>query len=498
MTTRVNDKSPRVPDGLEWVLSDVDDGTWSQPSESGRYRIALIHMIGDLLILAGVMFLVLVGSNLAHGDPIGVRLGNWHPYAAAASVVVSLWLFRLYEPKRRIATAPENEWTRIVTALAVHGFLLQMFLHQQIIAGKFRDSEILALFAVAIVAIPAARRIVRRFVVPRVIGRQRTIIIGAGRVGQELAHTLRDNNPFGLEILGFVDSDPPPRVDEVSELPLLGGEDQLDAIVKRTGAERVIFTFSRAEPLRVIEMMRWSDLHRIHVSIVPRYFELMSTGVDLDSINGITLMELHPAHLSDAALRKKRVFELGLVVLLLPIVLPLMGLIALAIRMDNKGPILFRQRRAGRDGHVFDILKFRTMVVDAEDQRDDLLEHNEVDGPLFKIRDDPRITRVGGFLRKTSLDELPQLFNVLRGEMSLVGPRPFVVAEDAAITGWARRRLDLTPGITGLWQVSGRNDLSFDEMIKRDYLYVTRWSLWWDIRILLQTVPAVLQRHGAY
>jgi lipopolysaccharide/colanic/teichoic acid biosynthesis glycosyltransferase len=147
---------------------------------------------------------------------------------------------------------------------------------------------------------------------------------------------------------------------------------------------------------------------------------------------------------------------------------------------------------------VFDILKFRTMDVGAEAKRDELLAQNEVDGPLFKMKDDPRITRVGRFLRRTSLDELPQLFNVLRGEMSLVGPRPFVVAEDAAITGWARRRLDLTPGITGLWQVSGRNDLSLDEMIKLDYLYVTRWSLWWDIRILLKTIPAVLNRHGAY
>ena len=498
MTTRVTDHEPVTARGVDWDLSELDDFGWNEPAERGRHQIAIVHFLTDLVTLAGVLIVVLLGSNIAHGDPIGSRLGNWRLYAAAMSLVVTLWLFRLYEPKRRIAAAPENEWTKIVTALSVHGFLFQMFLHQRGIDAKFRDSEILAFFMVSIVAIPAMRRFARRVVVPRIAGRQRTIIIGAGRVGQELAHTLRANNPFGLEILGFVDSDPPPRVDEVSELPLLGGEDELDAIVKRTGAERVIFTFSRAKPLRVIEMMRWSDLHRIHVSIVPRYFELMSTGVDLDSINGITLMELHPAHLSESALRKKRVFEVGLVAAMMPIMLPIFAAVALAIRLDSAGPILFRQRRAGRDGRVFDILKFRTMVVGAEAKRDELEDQNEVDGPLFQMKDDPRITRVGRFLRRTSLDELPQLFNVLRGEMSLVGPRPFVVAEDAAITGWARRRLDLTPGITGLWQVSGRNDLSFDEMIKLDYLYVTRWSLWWDIRILLKTIPAVLNRHGAY
>jgi lipopolysaccharide/colanic/teichoic acid biosynthesis glycosyltransferase len=209
-------------------------------------------------------------------------------------------------------------------------------------------------------------------------------------------------------------------------------------------------------------------------------------------------MELHPAQLSQAALRKKRVFDVGLVSLALPFVLPLMAVIAVAVRLDGAGPIMFRQRRAGQDGRVFHILKFRTMEVGAEARRDQLLARNEVDGPLFKIKNDPRMTRIGRLLRRTSLDELPQLFNVLRGQMSLVGPRPFEVGEDAAITGWARRRLDLTPGITGLWQVSGRNDLSFDEMVKLDYLYVTRWSLWWDVRILAQTIPAVLRRRGAY
>jgi lipopolysaccharide/colanic/teichoic acid biosynthesis glycosyltransferase len=150
----------------------------------------------------------------------------------------------------------------------------------------------------------------------------------------------------------------------------------------------------------------------------------------------------------------------------------------------------------GRGQQVFEIIKFRTMYVGAEDMRRDLLDANESSGPLFKIREDPRVTRVGYWVRKLSLDELPQLINVLKGEMSLVGPRPFVIYEDDKIAGWARRRLDLTPGITGLWQVMGRNEIGFDEMVKLDYLYVNNWSLWWDVKILLRTAPVVFLRRG--
>jgi lipopolysaccharide/colanic/teichoic acid biosynthesis glycosyltransferase len=160
--------------------------------------------------------------------------------------------------------------------------------------------------------------------------------------------------------------------------------------------------------------------------------------------------------------------------------------------------VFFRQPREGRGGRQFRIVKFRTMVDGAEARRFELAQLNDMEGegPLFKIKEDPRVTRVGRVLRKWSIDELPQLWNVLRGEMSLVGPRPFVVHESEQITGWAGRRLETTPGITGLWQVLGRNDIPFDEMVKLDYIYVTNWSLWWDIKILVQTLPVVFARRG--
>jgi exopolysaccharide biosynthesis polyprenyl glycosylphosphotransferase len=196
----------------------------------------------------------------------------------------------------------------------------------------------------------------------------------------------------------------------------------------------------------------------------------------------------------------KRAIDLVASALGLLVLTPLLAAIAVAIKLDTPGPIFFRQRRHGRGGSEFEIVKFRTMVADAEAQRQAMAHLNEMEGagPLFKMASDPRVTKVGAFLRKTSLDELPQLWNVLRGEMSLVGPRPFVVHESEQITGWAGRRLDTTPGITGLWQVLGRNDIPFAEMVKLDYVYVTNWSLWWDIKILLRTIPTVLARRGAY
>jgi exopolysaccharide biosynthesis polyprenyl glycosylphosphotransferase len=236
----------------------------------------------------------------------------------------------------------------------------------------------------------------------------------------------------------------------------------------------------------------------VHLSIVPRFFEVFASNATIQELEGMPVVNLPPMRLSRSVRVLKRAVDVTAAGLGLLVLSPLLAVTAIAIKLDSRGPVFFRQERHGRGGSVFRIVKFRTMVDGAEGQRHALAEENEVDGALFKIKDDPRITRVGGFLRKTSIDELPQLWNVLRGEMSLVGPRPFVIHESSQITGWASRRLDLTPGITGLWQVLGRNDMPFEEMVKLDYIYVTNWSLWWDLKILGQTIPVVLGRRGAY
>jgi lipopolysaccharide/colanic/teichoic acid biosynthesis glycosyltransferase len=213
-------------------------------------------------------------------------------------------------------------------------------------------------------------------------------------------------------------------------------------------------------------------------------------------LHGVTVMGVRRFDLTRSSAKVKRGFDLLGVGLGLLVMGPAMLVIAVAIKLDSRGPVFFRQLRVGRHGERFHVFKFRTMVPDAEQLKDSLRHRNEAQEGLFKIADDPRVTRVGHLLRKLSLDELPQIFNVLRGEMSLVGPRPLVIEEDQRVEGWHRRRLELMPGMTGHWQILGPSRVSLREMVAIDYLYVANWSLWTDIKILLRTVPYVLARRG--
>jgi exopolysaccharide biosynthesis polyprenyl glycosylphosphotransferase len=261
-----------------------------------------------------------------------------------------------------------------------------------------------------------------------------------------------------------------------------------------------VLAASEAPHEKTLELVREVRRPDVHLSIVPNFYELFASNAAIEDIEGLPVVSLPSMSFSRTVKALKRSFDIAASGLGLLAISPILVAAAIAIKLDSRGPVFFKQARHGRGGREFRIVKFRSMVVDAEAKRFELAELNEMEGggPLFKIHDDPRITRVGAFLRKWSIDELPQLWNVLRGEMSLVGPRPFVIHESEQITGWASRRLETTPGITGLWQVLGRNDIPFEEMVKLDYVYVTNWSLWWDIKILVQTLPTVLNRRGAY
>jgi lipopolysaccharide/colanic/teichoic acid biosynthesis glycosyltransferase len=223
--------------------------------------------------------------------------------------------------------------------------------------------------------------------------------------------------------------------------------------------------------------------------------EVVGTSVEFDDLDGMAMLGVRRFGLSRSSMFLKRAFDLVGATIGLIAISPVLAALALAIRLDSRGPVFFKQTRVGREGRRFEIFKFRSMCTDAEQRKAELLHLNETVG-LFKIADDPRITRVGRFIRRTSLDELPQLFNVLRGEMSLVGPRPLVVDEDAKVEGMLRARLHLTPGMTGPWQVLGSGRVPMQEMVKIDYLYVAGWSLWADVKLLVRTVPHMLARGG--
>ena len=232
--------------------------------------------------------------------------------------------------------------------------------------------------------------------------------------------------------------------------------------------------------------------------VVPDLFQLSLGGVDVEAINGIPLISVKGSALTGFNKTVKRAVDVLIAGMALVLISPLWALIALAIKLDSPGPILFRQERLGLHGKPFTVFKFRSMHLDAEEQLEKLRARNEAAGPLFKIKDDPRRTRVGRFIRRTSLDELPQFINVLRGEMSMVGPRPGLASEVAQYQDWHKKRLAVVPGITGLWQVSGRSELTFDEMVMLDIYYAENWSLGMDLRIMLRTIPQLLFGDGAY
>jgi exopolysaccharide biosynthesis polyprenyl glycosylphosphotransferase len=267
-------------------------------------------------------------------------------------------------------------------------------------------------------------------------------------------------------------------------------------LVERHGVDRVIVAPLTSDPAELLEVIRVAKAIGLRVSLIPRLFEVLGTAVTFDALDGLTVLALRRAGLGRSSQLLKRMFDVAGATIAIVLLAPFMVAIAIAIKLESPGPVFFRQVRVGRDGRRFNILKFRSMVREAEALKPSLAHLNEVEGGLFKIASDPRVTRVGRLLRRRCLDELPQVFNVWRGDMSLVGPRPLVVDEDAKITGLDRSRLRLTPGMTGHWQVLGSARIPMQEMLAIDYLYVANWSLWTDVKLLLRTIPLVLSRAG--
>jgi exopolysaccharide biosynthesis polyprenyl glycosylphosphotransferase len=417
--------------------------------------------------------------------------------------LIPYWLFVLYvfglykAPSSSLRGSSIDDFSRGVMALSIGSWLLAIVLLfvQQLGAPL---ASLAVFWAVACVTIPLARWVARETVWRRATFEERVLIVGAGTVGHTVAAKISKHPEYRIKLLGFLDNGEPMPNGSGPEIPVLGMLQDLESILEESNVNRVILAFSQARHQEFLTIARICAEHNVRVNIVPRLFEVLSSRAGVDDLEGIPLLDVAQVELSQVNMFVKRVFDLLVGGIMTILCLPLFLVVAIAIRIDSRGPVFFRQERMGRNGKVFRIFKFRSMVTGADKLRAELSEQNEYSGPMFKMKEDPRITRVGAWLRKTSIDELPQLFNVLRGDMSLVGPRPLWVDEAEQCRGWTKKRLHITPGITGLWQVMGRNDIPFDEMVKLDYFYVTGWSLGWDIRLLFETVPAVLGRRGAY
>ncbi|MGI6367600.1 MAG: sugar transferase [Anaerolineae bacterium] len=332
----------------------------------------------------------------------------------------------------------------------------------------------------------------------RGLGIVRVLLVGVGESGRSVVRTIMARPELGYRIIGFLDDDPEKVHAGIGPYPGLGNTSDLEQVIRSQRIDQVIVALPSANYRRTLQVARTSEQAGARVRIVPDLFRIAISSVVLDSLDGIPLLGVREPELLDWKHAWKRLSDIIISVLALILLSPLFLLVALAIRLDSPGPIIFKQTRVGRNQRQFTFLKFRTMSNDAEARLAELKSQNEADGPIFKIRDDPRRTRIGRVLRRFSIDEMPQFWNVLRGELSVVGPRPPLPSEVQEYEPWHLRRLEVSPGITGLWQVSGRSDLTFDEMVLLDIYYIENWSPLLDLRILLKTVPTVLFGNGAY
>ena len=340
---------------------------------------------------------------------------------------------------------------------------------------------------------------------------QNALIVGAPMQTASIVRRVLRHPEYRINVIACVDTDTGTKPDETSDrsiarmlgqTPTIRGEVNLPELIDQLDIQRVILAAGAKEIRDGIESLCELGEREVHVDLIPSWSDFVGRRLEFHELEGMPLLTVPPTTIRRSDQVRKRVFDFLASSVALALLAPVFLICAIAIKLDSNGPVLFRQRRVGRGDRRFEMLKFRSMYTDADVRKHEVAALNFHGGGnvhgMFKVREDPRITRVGRWLRRTSLDELPQLINVLKGDMSLVGPRPLIECEDRQVEGRFRRRLSSAPGLTGPWQIHGRSEIPFEEMINLDYLYVTNWSLWGDIKLMLRTFHAVLRGHGAY
>ena len=326
----------------------------------------------------------------------------------------------------------------------------------------------------------------------------RVLIIGTGERAKDIAGELQNQAEWGIQVIGHLDPDPTRIGQTVNNKPVIGAVADISSCLKKYIVDEVIIAIPRsmledAEPIAFA-----CEEEGIKLRFMADIFSLQAARISLVQMGNLPLLTLEPVAQDKDILLLKRLFDFLVTLSSMPVVLPILALIAIAIKIDSPGPIFFVQQRVGLRKHLFPMYKFRSMHENAEEMLKDIEHLNEAEGPIFKMTNDPRVTRVGKFIRKTSLDELPQLINVLKGDMSLVGPRPMSIRDvDLFEKGIQRKRFSVKPGITCIWQISGRSNLPFDKWLELDLEYIDNWSFWLDLKILFKTFPAVLKSKGA-
>lgn len=486
-----------APNGNGWAV-EADGLTLDRRRFAPRVRARSETLSRDafgrrLLIIADVVaaaLALLVVVPLLGDDTLAL-----HTLAALPIVVLISKLQGLYDRDDLLLRKTTLEEVPSLFGLATLYTLVIWLLEGLLVAGYLGKAQVVALWLgmfVAMVATRAFARSAARWILPA----ERCVVLGDSGSAERIRERLSQSTNIDAEVCAEMPL-LPRRAEDAENGVATWTVDEMNTVAQRFAAHRIVVAPDGADGEAMLDLVRLGKESNLKLTILPRVLEVVGAEIEPDDLDGMTVLGVRHSALSRSSLALKRGFDLIGAAFVLTFLAPLMILLALAIRLDSRGPALFRQTRIGKRGRPFQIMKFRTMTVSADHEKDELSSRNEAKSGLFKITDDPRVTRVGRFLRRTSLDELPQLFNIIKGEMSLVGPRPLIHEEDERILGWRRGRLDLVPGITGPWQLLGPHRVSLDEMVKIDYIYVGRWSVWTDIKILLRTILHAIGLRGS-
>jgi exopolysaccharide biosynthesis polyprenyl glycosylphosphotransferase len=464
-----------------------------------RFFGGAAHVFFDLAATVGSFFLaawIRGKAEVEPGKPFHLALHLWLLPVVLAVWAPLLWRWGFHRAQR--TDQPGLELWKLVKTVAV-GSLVVLAV---IVLRKFDPSRaFLALF----VGLDAALLFLLRMACVSVAHHQRkrgydrvyVIVAGTGKAARQHVERIKVHPEWGLEVKGLLAEVPKLSLDEVAGFKVLGSLADLPDLLKKEVVDEVHFAVSRRTLERLDEAVLVCDEMGVTVRVTMGLLGRLNSRTSLEALEGTALLTLSSAPRDGFALLVKRVIDVGVSAAALVAALPVVALAALAVKATSPGPLIFRQKRSGMNGRDFTLYKFRTMVANAAALQAGLAAKNEMDGPVFKIKADPRVTSVGRVLRKLSLDELPQLWNVLRGDMSIVGPRPALPSEVGKYERWQRRRLSMRPGITCIWQVSGRNNVDFKHWMEMDLEYIDNWSLALDCRIIFKTIPAVLFSRGA-
>jgi exopolysaccharide biosynthesis polyprenyl glycosylphosphotransferase len=460
-----------------------------------------LHLVFDLgLTSLSLHLALLLRESLAKTAPFD-PLNMDKPYALLF-FILPIWAFFIFQKREcyEYRGKPFQEMLKNTGVVILKGFALLLAI---LFFTKTLDQSralVLIFLLVNFVLLLSFRGFVSRllgYLRKRGYNFKNILIIGTGSLARNLIRDVKDNPEWGYRISGLLDWDHSLKGKYVEGFRVTGSLDDLPTILKNDHVDYAVFAVCRRFLNRVEESLLTCEEMGVPTCLLADFFPLRFSKRKVGEFQKKPAILFSTAPDSSASLLLKHISDRLFTLLGIILLSPLMLSLSFLVKLTSKGPVLFKQKRCGLNGRKFTMLKFRTMVENADRMKDLLADKNEMDGPAFKITDDPRLTRVGHVLRKLSLDELPQLFNVLRGEMSLVGPRPPLPREVSQYDPWQRRRLSMKPGLTCLWQVNGRNNVNFEKWMKMDLEYIDNWSLWLDTKILVKTIPAVVLGTGA-